>query len=233
MRKRVLVPHDLTPLCDLALTQVQALGVGAEELTVVHVLPRIDLTQPSFVWPVQDDEPRRAHALASLHGRLAHGPFAGADFHVAIGDPGNRIIELAKEIGATLIVMPTHGRKGLERAVLGSVAEHVVRFANCPVLVLPRTGLNVEHPSPTEPTGSREEQVEEIAEALSAKATTGRAFLTAARVEVGMREDLEWWEEALEQQLMNRGIEFVDLIVVHAPSGAARIASFQLEEHFA
>ena len=59
---------------------------------------------------------------------------------VMMGDPGVEILQAAKRQGADLIVMATHGRKGLRHLVLGSVAEHVVREAPCPVLtVKPKT----------------------------------------------------------------------------------------------
>lgn len=50
------------------------------------------------------------------------------------GDPTAVILEVAQEIGADLIVMGTHGRTGLRRLLMGSVAERVVRKAPCPVL---------------------------------------------------------------------------------------------------
>jgi nucleotide-binding universal stress UspA family protein len=50
------------------------------------------------------------------------------------GNPTQVIIEVAGEVGASLIVMGTHGRTGLRRLVLGSVAEQVLRKAPCPVL---------------------------------------------------------------------------------------------------
>ena len=53
--------------------------------------------------------------------------------HVAIGAPGRTIVNLAAEMDADLIVVGTHGRRGLRRALLGSVAEEVVRTAGCPV----------------------------------------------------------------------------------------------------
>lgn len=56
--------------------------------------------------------------------------------HVRVGDIAEEITQLASEIGADLIVVGTHGRRGLRRVVLGSVAEHVVRFAPCQVLVV-------------------------------------------------------------------------------------------------
>jgi nucleotide-binding universal stress UspA family protein len=55
---------------------------------------------------------------------------------VAFGDPGQRITAYAEEVGADVIVMPSHGRTGLKRLLLGSVAERVLRLAHCPVLVL-------------------------------------------------------------------------------------------------
>ena len=53
-----------------------------------------------------------------------------------IGDPGHEITEYAEEIGASLIITPSHGRTGLSRLLIGSVAERVVRLAKCPVMVL-------------------------------------------------------------------------------------------------
>ncbi len=56
------------------------------------------------------------------------------------GDPANAIVRLAKEDGVELIVMGTHGRTGLLRLLMGSVAEAVVRRAPCPVLTLRQPG---------------------------------------------------------------------------------------------
>ena len=52
------------------------------------------------------------------------------------GDARDVIIDLAREIGADLIVMGTHGRRGVRRALIGSIAESVVRTAPCPVLTI-------------------------------------------------------------------------------------------------
>jgi len=53
------------------------------------------------------------------------------------GDAANGIIECSKEFGADLIVIGTHSRTGIDRLLMGSVAEHVVRHADVPVLVVP------------------------------------------------------------------------------------------------
>jgi nucleotide-binding universal stress UspA family protein len=55
---------------------------------------------------------------------------------VISGNPGDAIIDYAKEHGGDLIVMGTHGRTGLRHLLMGSVAEHVVRHAPCPILIV-------------------------------------------------------------------------------------------------
>jgi nucleotide-binding universal stress UspA family protein len=56
--------------------------------------------------------------------------------HVAIGSPADEIALVARELEAHLVIVGTHGRQGLSRMLLGSVAEGVVRMAPCPVLVV-------------------------------------------------------------------------------------------------
>ncbi len=55
---------------------------------------------------------------------------------VKSGDPREVIVDAAKDLKAEVIVMGTHGRRGLSRAIIGSVAESVVRTAPCSVLVV-------------------------------------------------------------------------------------------------
>jgi nucleotide-binding universal stress UspA family protein len=61
---------------------------------------------------------------------------ARCETRVSMGDPGTEILHAAERLQAKLIVMATHGRKGVRRLVLGSVAEHVLREAPCPVLTV-------------------------------------------------------------------------------------------------
>ena len=65
---------------------------------------------------------------------------------VASGDPATAIVRTARDLGADLIIMGTHGRTGLSHILLGSVAEKVVRHASCPVLTV-RYGKRVEAPT--------------------------------------------------------------------------------------
>jgi nucleotide-binding universal stress UspA family protein len=75
--------------------------------------------------------------LAPLADRLrAHG--LNAETKVVVGAPvAAEILELARSERADLIAMGTHGRRGLERLVLGSVADKIVRASDVPVLVTP------------------------------------------------------------------------------------------------
>ena len=61
---------------------------------------------------------------------------ATAEKFVQTGAPGNEIVSFAKSLPADLIVISTQGHTGLKHALLGSVAEYVVRHAPCPVLVV-------------------------------------------------------------------------------------------------
>lgn len=70
-------------------------------------------------------------ALATVRAR-----YPSAESAVSFGEPWHQILESAAERGADLIVMGTHGRRGLAHAVLGSVAEKVVRGATVPVLTV-------------------------------------------------------------------------------------------------
>ncbi len=54
----------------------------------------------------------------------------------AVGEPASEIVTFARESGVDLLVLGTHGRTGLEHALMGSVAERVVRKARCPVLTV-------------------------------------------------------------------------------------------------
>ncbi|HEX2876694.1 MAG TPA: universal stress protein [Polyangiaceae bacterium] len=67
--------------------------------------------------------------------------------HFRVGVPLFGIVQLATEVQATLIVLGTHGRHGVARWLLGSVAEGVLRQAPCPVLVVPPASASLEVPT--------------------------------------------------------------------------------------
>ena len=203
----LLFPHDLDPFCDRALEALDRLEIRPTRLHVVHVLPR----------GREEDSAGRARAVADLRRRLDGGPWTGADVHVPPSSR-RRIVDLANALGADLIALPSHGRAGVGRWVLGSVAEDVARFAPCPVLIVPATSLAEdrasvdERPEDSGP-GEVSGQVERLAARVRELVAERPGTLTALTVGLPAGEDAAAFESALERQLLAAGIEFVDLSV--------------------
>ena len=139
-KKRVLVPVDFSEQSRAAAEKAVESAVDAKQLHLVHVLIDMAVAESELIWTAANDAARKEHAMEQLHTTYTGSPFLGAHLHVVFGDPGHEIIKLASEIGAELIVMPSHGRRGIKRLLLGSVAERVVQLAECPVLVLREFG---------------------------------------------------------------------------------------------
>jgi nucleotide-binding universal stress UspA family protein len=136
-KQKVVVPIDFSEESLAALQAALALVPGAAHLHAIYVLPHVEYGEPGIMWDAVDEGPRREHAEQAFREKLADQPaLADVQFHVAFGDPGHEVAEFAQREGADLIVMPSHGRRGLSRLLIGSVAERVVRLAHCPVLVL-------------------------------------------------------------------------------------------------
>ncbi len=104
---------------------------------VLNVLPTFIALSPSGL-PVDgvDDQVRIDYARKLLEGEFQDACYAGVVREVLVGDPGTVCAERADTLNAELIVLPSHGRSGLSRLLLGSVTERIVRLASRPVLVL-------------------------------------------------------------------------------------------------
>ena len=135
-KKKVLVPVDFSDKSFAAVDSALELVKSASDITVVYILPDLSPMEPGEIWHTVDPESRMQHAVKALRERLADEKYKGIHFGVAIGDPGHEITKIAEREETELIVLPSHGRTGLKRMLIGSVAERVVRLAHCPVLVL-------------------------------------------------------------------------------------------------
>lgn len=77
------------------------------------------------------------HAAAQTHldEAVAELGLSGAETMVLSGDAGHEICRVAESLPASVVVLGTHGRSGIKRAIMGSTSDHVVRHCPCPVLV--------------------------------------------------------------------------------------------------
>jgi universal stress protein A len=133
---KVLYPTDFSDSSRSALryaiTQAQALNAG---LLLVHVQEMPTVVDEGMLHMGIDLEDR-AVVEQRLHS-LVPNEFAGpCEFRVLTGNPAREIVRLAEQEAVDLIVLGTHGRTGLARVLMGSVAEQVVRNAKSPVLVV-------------------------------------------------------------------------------------------------
>jgi len=127
-RFRVVVGFDAAPVAELALREAAALASERPD-TDIHVLAVVDTI----------DERNAAYLEVKAKNALdAVGAGEGPRVipHVLTGDPAREIVRMAEDVEADLIIVGTHGRRGIRRLLIGSVAEHVTRLASCPVLVM-------------------------------------------------------------------------------------------------
>jgi nucleotide-binding universal stress UspA family protein len=106
------------------------------ELHVIAVGPVLpEHFEPSEVEPAQKAREAR-ELLDNAVQRIESGGGKIAQAHLKFGGAAEEIVNLGEEIEAGLIVVGNRGRRGLRRALMGSVSDSVVRHAHCPVLVV-------------------------------------------------------------------------------------------------
>jgi nucleotide-binding universal stress UspA family protein len=138
--RNILVPTDFSEHAERALDYAVALAAKLDAR--VHVLDAVVLpiwgaelgvsVTAAMVDDVMSANQKELERLvAARTGKAAFGPP-----WLEVGDARTVIVDVATRLGADLIVMGTHGRRGVSRLFLGSVAESVVRTAPCPVLLV-------------------------------------------------------------------------------------------------
>ena len=135
-KRKVVVPIDFSDQSLTAVPNALELVDDPANVLVVHVLQELSPMEPGEIWRAVDEETRIRHTMQALRERLAKDGQEAVSTDVVIGDPGREIAALAERAGADLIVLTSHGRTGLKRLLIGSVAERVIRLAHCPVLAL-------------------------------------------------------------------------------------------------
>ena len=153
MYKKILVPLDGSRFSNRALkyavdlaAQYKASLVLAQVIQPTRPLPPVDptgLTSPiasqiTFDQAAQADRRNLSRAKRYLAGKVRElkAKNIPAEYRAAEGDPATHIMQIARKTKVDLIVMTTHGRSGFRRAIMGSVADKVIRDSGDPVLVV-------------------------------------------------------------------------------------------------
>ncbi len=136
--KKLLLATDLTEASASATDEAFELAGRLEaSLLVVSVIDPGSLLMPGGRFRVRLDQVRERRELLAQE-LVERGRMDGIDvsFLIWTGDPGDMIVEAAEAEHADMVLVGSHGRGAVGRLFLGSVSEHVVRNAPCPVLVV-------------------------------------------------------------------------------------------------
>jgi universal stress protein A len=141
--RRVVYASDFSAASNRAFTTAVTMAKSSDaKLTIVHVLapvlPTVPLQYVDAVTLDQLDKQVRqwsARQLDKLAGR-ARKAGVRATALLRAGDPASMIVRTARSVRADLLVVGTHGRRGFQRFLLGSVAERVIATAPCPVVTV-------------------------------------------------------------------------------------------------
>ena len=132
------MPLDGTPFAETALPYIEYM---ASRLSMEVVLARsADPSGPFSGFALVDlteEIEKAAEAYLEEVASILRGKGLSVTWRVLRGRPGTEVAHLAQELQQDLIVLATHGRRGVSRWVVGSVAEAVVRASGDPVLVIP------------------------------------------------------------------------------------------------
>ena len=144
--RHILAATDFSTLGDAAVERAASLATSAgAELTLVHVLEDSEPAPAFSALEVQDEVARLAQLRAAVDKALAERAPSGITVHrlVLEGEPADTLVAALESSRPDLVVLATHGRKGLKRLLLGSVTERVVRES-------PRLGVDVLVVTPNE-----------------------------------------------------------------------------------
>jgi universal stress protein A len=145
--KKILFPTDFSHTGDAALELATVLAHDAgATLLIVHVEePPVAYGGGEMYYgipePAHDEIKRMLQEVVPTRSDVQY------EHRLVTGDPPSAIVRLVEEEGVDLIVLGTHGRTGLSRLLMGSVAEAIVRRASCPVLTYKHTAKEAEKES--------------------------------------------------------------------------------------
>jgi len=142
MKRTILIPIDGSESADETILYAQSMCPKAEtRIVLLHVTPAVNTVNASI-----DNVPN----VKTIHDALSGSDWA-VETEVRMGEPVFEILKMAILLPATMILMSTHGRSGIERIREGSVTEQVLKQSPCPVFIL--------HSTRPEPADNRTEKL--------------------------------------------------------------------------
>jgi universal stress protein A len=149
--QRILIATDFSDSSRLALQYASNLAESSgAALHILHVdelpdvvVPPIAGLEGAYVYEVPEKSRQEIHDQLAQVVPTSSG--VTYEQHYEIGSPADKILDFARQRAIELIVMGSHGRSGLSRLIMGSVAERVMRDAPCPVLIVKQ---HVDAPAP-------------------------------------------------------------------------------------
>lgn len=143
----IVVPLDGSKHAEVALDYARDLAQKySARLHLVRVLwPSLQALTGGEVVAVTQAQMAQEQQLARNYLEPLVQSLSGGDLkvssQVALGDPAETVLDLAEDAEASLIVLTSHGRSGLRRWLMGSVAERIARHAHCPVMIVGRESV--------------------------------------------------------------------------------------------
>jgi nucleotide-binding universal stress UspA family protein len=137
--RTILHPTDYSETSQHAFAwAVQLAQQHKAHLLILHVVNSLDPERISYGEAKTKPQPEsyQAQLREELRRLTPSDPHVSTEHLLAEGEPAAEILRVAREYHCDLIVLGTHGRTGLDRLLLGSVAEQVIRRAACPVLTV-------------------------------------------------------------------------------------------------
>lgn len=133
---KILFPTDFSTLGQTALEMATSLARDRGATLLIAHVEEAPIAYGGGELYYGIDEPNREELKRMLAEVVPTDPSVRYEHRLLMGSPAGSILYLAEKEGVEMIVMPTHGRTGLMRVLMGSVAEEVVRKAKCPVLTV-------------------------------------------------------------------------------------------------
>lgn len=133
----IVVPIDFSPMSVHAVQTAIELPGASGDVSLIHVIPSLSPVSPLGVFGDEDVEAQMiSKAEAFLTNWVEDNGLLGVQTSVQTGHAAQQIVEHAESQAANLIVIPSRGQSGLERALMGSVAARVIWRAGCATLVM-------------------------------------------------------------------------------------------------